>query len=220
MSNRLLSTQDLADRLGVPSHTLCQWRRQGKGPCFLQIGRLIRYSVHEVELFERQFKSRTDWVVGQLTTEPLKYFNKTIEGRLRRPEFSEKRTESIINAYLEQLFCNAGSSDPAKVMEDYARLMALKITDRNPTEGQINIDKEQLAPEVLFVDLVNTLDKLSTNINMVLYHARSKLATLNPIALQRAIDQYADMSTRQYIREWAGSRITIQSRQPTPRGRP
>ena len=104
MSNRLLSTQDLADRLGVPNETLSQWRRQGKGPCFIQIGRMIRYSVHEVELFERQFKSRSDWVVGQLAPEPMKGHKKSIGGRLRRSEFSETRTEAIITVYLEHLF--------------------------------------------------------------------------------------------------------------------
>ncbi len=204
MSNRLLSTQDLADRLGIPSRTLCQWRRQGKGPCFLQIGRLIRYPVHEVELFERRFKKITDWVVGQLANEQPKRPNKTIKGRLRRTDFSEQRTEAIIKAYLEHLFCHEEITDSASAVEDYVRLMALKITRRDPTDGQIEIDKELLAPEVLFVDLVNTLSKLATNINMVLHHARNRLTTLDPIALQTAVDQYADMSTRKQIRKLAG----------------
>ena len=82
--------------------------------------------------------------------------------------------------------------------------MTLKITHRDPTKGQIAIDKEQLVPEVLFVDLVNTLGKLAANINTVLHHARSKLTTLDPISLQQAVDQFADMSTRKQIREWAG----------------
>ncbi len=208
MSNRLLSTQDLADRLGIPSHTLSQWRRQGKGPCFLQIGRLIRYPVHEVELFERQFKNKTDWVVGQLATEPTKYLNRPNIGRLRRTDFSEKRTEAIIKAYLEHLFCHKGQSNSAKAMEDYVRLMSLKITDCNPIACQIEVDKEQLTPEVLFVDLVNTLNKLTTNISIVLHHARSKMAIFDPIGLQRAVDQFADMSTRKNIRAWAGRSST------------
>ncbi|MGV0986528.1 MAG: helix-turn-helix transcriptional regulator [Limnohabitans sp.] len=204
MSNRLLSTQDLADRLGIPSHTLSQWRRQGKGPCFIHIGSMIRYPVYEVELFERQFKSRSDWVVGQLTPEPTKGNNKSISGRLRRSEFSEMRTEAIITVYLEHLFSPGKSTIPTGAMEDYVRLMTLKITSNNPVEGRIEIDKERVTPEVLFVDLVNTLEKMTTNINSVLNHARSKLHTLDPIALQQAVDQYADMATRKYVRKWAG----------------
>lgn len=204
MSNRLLSTQDLADRLGVPNETLSQWRRQGKGPCFIQIGRMIRYSVHEVELFERQFKSRSDWVVGQLAPEPTKGLKKSIGGRLRRSEFSETRTEAIITAYLEHLFSPDKIPLPTASMEDYVRLMTLKIASNDPAEGQIEIDKAQLTPEVLFVDLVNTLEKMTANINTVLSHARSKLPTFDPIALQQAVDQFADMATRRHVRKWAG----------------
>lgn len=204
MSNRLLSTQDLADRLGVPNETLSQWRRQGKGPCFIQIGRMIRYSVHEVELFERQFKSRSDWVVGQLAPEPTKGHKKSIGGRLRRSGFSETRIEAIITAYLEHLFSPDKIPLPTGSMEEYVRLMTLKIASNDPAEGQIEIDKAQLSPEVLFVDLLNTLGKLAGNINSVLNNARSKLTTLDPIALQRAVDQFADMVTRKRIRNWVG----------------
>jgi len=208
MSSRPLSTQELADRLGIPSDELARWRQHGKGPCFIKIGRHVRYTVAEVELYEKRFKSRTDWVVGQLAAEPAKRTVKTIKGRLRRPEFSEKRTEAIIKTYLDHLFFPDKISTPTRAMENYARLMTLKITACNPAESQIEIDKEQLAPEVLFVDLLNTLGKLTSNINTVLNHARHQLTTLDPIALQRAVDQYSDMSTRKHIREWAGS-LTI-----------
>lgn len=204
MSNRLLSTQDLADRLGIPGETLSQWRRQGKGPCFIQIGRMIRYSVHEVELFERQFKSRSDWVVGQLAPEPKKCHKKSIGGRLRRSEFSDVRKEAIITAYLEHLFSPDKITLPPGAMEDYVRLMTLKISCNDPVEGHIEIDKEQLTPEVLLVDLVNTLEKMTANINTVRSHARSKLPTFDPIALQQAVDQFADMATRRHVRKWAG----------------
>lgn len=204
MNHRLLTTQDLADRLGISSSVLREWRKQGKGPCFVRIGHMIRYTVQEVELFERQFKSRSDWVVAQLVPEPEKLSGRAIKGRLRRPGFSEQRTEAIIKAYLEHLFCHEEITDPARALEDYVRLMALKIPRRDPADGQIEIDKELLAPEVLFVDLVNTLGKLATNINTVLHHARNRLTTLDPIALQTAVDQYADMSTRKQIRKWAG----------------
>jgi len=204
MSSRPLSTQELADRLGIPSDELARWRQHGKGPCFIKIGRCIRYTLAEVELYEQRFKSRTDWVVGQLATEPAQRAVKTIKGRLRRPEFSEKRTETIIKTYLDRLFCIDKAPLPSGVMEDYARLMTLKITACDPVEGQIEIDKEQLTPEVLFVDLLNTLDKLADNINTVLNHARRQLTSLDPSALQQAVDQFADMSTRRHIRVWAG----------------
>lgn len=147
-------------------------------------------------------------MVGQLATEPPKSSGKTIKGRLRRTDFSEKRTEVIIKAYLEYLFCNKKIIDSTKTLDDYARLMTLKITHRDPSESQIDTDKVQIAPEVVFVDLLNTLNKLATNLNTVLHLARSKLTTLDPIALQRTVDQFADMSTRKCIREWTG-RFTI-----------
>ena len=204
MSSRPLSTQELADRLGIPSDELARWRLHGKGPCFIKIGRFIRYTLAEVELYEQRFKSRTDWVVGQLASEPATRAVKTISGRLRRSEFSEKRVKAIIQAYLDHLFCHDKISTPTRIIEDYARLMTLKITSRDPTESQIEIDKEQLTPEVLFVDLLNTLDKLAGNTNTVLNQARSKLKTLDPIALQLSVDQFADMSSRKHIRMWTG----------------
>lgn len=204
MSSRPLSTQELADRLGIPSDELARWRQHGKGPCFIKIGRCIRYTLAEVELYEQRFKSRTDWVVGQLATEPAQRAVKTISGRLRRSEFSEKRVEAIIKAYLDHLFSPHKISPPTRAIADYASLMTLKITARDPVDGQIEIGREQLTPEVLFVDLLNTLDKLTGNINTVLNHARRQLTSLDPIALQRAVDQFADMSTRKNIRDWAG----------------
>lgn len=205
MNHRLLTTQDLADRLGISSSVLREWRKQGKGPCFVRIGHMIRYTVQEVELFERQFKSRSDWVVAQLAPEPEKLSGRAIKGRLRRSGFSEKRTEAIITAYFDQLFCPNEIPNQSKAIEDYSRLMTLQITSRNLDESQIEIDRDQLTPEILFVDLLNTLDKLTVNINTVMNQARSRLTTLDSVALQTAVDQYADMSTRKHIRKWVGS---------------
>jgi len=170
----------------------------------MQIGRMIRYTVQEVELFERQFKSRSDWVVAQLATEPGKLSGRAIKGRLRRPGFSEQRTEAIITAYFDKLFCPHEIPDQYKAMEDYSHLMTLQITSRNLDESQIEIGRDQLTPEILFVDLLNTLDKLTFNISTVMNHARSRLRALDPVALQIAVDQYADMSTRTHIRKWVG----------------
>ncbi len=204
MSSRPLSPLELADRLGVSSDELARWRQHGKGPCFIKIGRHIRYPVAEVELYEQRFKSRTDWVVGQLAVEPADRAVKTISGRLRRPALSEKRVDAIVQTYLHHLFCPEKIADPTKAMEDYVRLMTLKVTARDQAEGQMEIDKEQLTPEVLFIDLLNTLGKLDGNINSVLNHARGKLTSLDPIALQDAVDQFADMTTRKRIRNWVG----------------
>jgi hypothetical protein len=33
----------VADVLGVPEHTLAQWRSRGKGPDYLKVGRHVRY---------------------------------------------------------------------------------------------------------------------------------------------------------------------------------
>ena len=165
---------------------------------------MIRYTVQEVELFERQFKSRSDWVVAQLAPEPEKLSGRAIKGRLRRPGFSEKRTEAIITAYFDQLFCPNKIPNQSKAMEDYSRLMTLQITSRNLDESQIDIGRNQLTPEILFVDLLNTLEKLNFNISTVMDHARSRLTILDPVALQTAVDQYADMSTRTRLRKWIG----------------
>ncbi len=56
MRSRPLSAQDLADRWGISTDTLVMWRQHGKGPCFIQVGRLIRYPVAEVASFERRVK--------------------------------------------------------------------------------------------------------------------------------------------------------------------
>lgn len=92
----------------------------------------------------------------------------------------------IIKAYVGHLFRHEEITDPTRAVENPVHLMGLKIARRDPTEGLIEIDKEQLAPEVLFVDLVNTLGKLTANINTVLHYVRSRLTTLDPIALQTA----------------------------------
>ena len=204
MSHKLLTTQDLSDRLGVSSTVLHEWRQEGRGPCFIQIGGMIRYSAYEVEQFERRFKSRSDWVVGQLAAEPKRCQDRAFGGRLRRTEFSQKRTETTITAYLDHLFNPDSTADPAEAITDYAELMTLKITARDLGEDGIKIDGGQLSAEILFVDLLNTLSKLAANMDTVLNHARSRLTTLDPLALQRAVDQFADMSTRTRIRQWVG----------------
>ena len=45
---RLLTTQELADYLGVPRSTLWQWRSRGDGPIAVRIGRHLRYRESDV----------------------------------------------------------------------------------------------------------------------------------------------------------------------------
>jgi transposase-like protein len=44
----LLSTHELARELGVHPSTLAQWRRKGRGPAFMKLGKVIRYNSVEV----------------------------------------------------------------------------------------------------------------------------------------------------------------------------
>lgn len=55
---KLLSTQELAEYLGVPLNTLYQWRTKGYGPAGRRIGKHIRYRESDVEA----------WIAG-LSTE-------------------------------------------------------------------------------------------------------------------------------------------------------
>lgn len=58
---------------------------------------------------------------------------------------------------------------------------------------------ERLTPEVLFVDLINNLEKLNALAKDVLNQACNKSTLLNRSALLQAVDQYGDMSTRRRI---------------------
>ncbi len=74
----------------------------GKGPCFIQIGRLIRYLVAEVESFERQMKTERSWNKRIPVAAFMEVPSKKI-GRLRRSKFSEKKSQAIIQTYLTHL---------------------------------------------------------------------------------------------------------------------
>jgi excisionase family DNA binding protein len=39
----LATPDEVADVLGVPEHTLAQWRSKGKGPDYIKVGRHVRY---------------------------------------------------------------------------------------------------------------------------------------------------------------------------------
>lgn len=44
MTERLLSTEDLAAYLQVPLQTIYKWRRLGTGPVGFRVGKHVRYS--------------------------------------------------------------------------------------------------------------------------------------------------------------------------------
>ena len=48
MPDRLLSTADLAEYLGVPEKTLQSWRWRGSGPPYRHVGRHVRYRPQDV----------------------------------------------------------------------------------------------------------------------------------------------------------------------------
>ncbi len=57
MDSKLLSVDELADYLGVPSNTVYQWRKTGKGPRGYRIGKYVRFRPDEVDA----------WIDGQVT---------------------------------------------------------------------------------------------------------------------------------------------------------
>ena len=182
----------------MSTDTLAIWRQHGKGPCFIQVGRLIRYPVTEVESFERNLK----FGPSRGTSIPAIAFMQTTEkkiGRLRRSEFSERKSQTIIQGYLNHLFDRRPTGCKITAINDFSRLMAPKITTRDSDEIEIADGTERLTPEVLFVDLINNLEKLSALVKEVLDQACSKSTQLNRSALLQAVDQYGDMSTRRRI---------------------
>lgn len=48
-NNKLLTTQQLADYLGVAVSTLVQYRRDGVGPAYIKLGHLVRYRMSDIE---------------------------------------------------------------------------------------------------------------------------------------------------------------------------
>jgi excisionase family DNA binding protein len=50
---RHLTTEELAERLGVSVTTVRTWRRDGLGPPYIRVGSVIRYRETEVDKWER-----------------------------------------------------------------------------------------------------------------------------------------------------------------------
>lgn len=47
-----LTTEELAERLGIEPRTADDWRVDGRGPKFIRFGRTVRYRVADVEAWE------------------------------------------------------------------------------------------------------------------------------------------------------------------------
>lgn len=48
------SNEDVADRYGVSVATIRKWRHEGTGPAGVKFGRHVRYSLAELERWERE----------------------------------------------------------------------------------------------------------------------------------------------------------------------
>ena len=198
MSNRPLSTQDLADRWGVSSDLLASWRQHGIGPRFIQIGQQIRYPVTEVQLFEHQMESKPCTVNGIPLITFFRTQNKKI-GKLRSSKFSEKKSHKIIEIYLNHLFAPVPKIRSHKAVIDYVNLMTQYITPYDSDEFQFEGYADRVTPEILFVDLINNLEKINALVNTILNKAFNKLSDLEMGELLRAVDNFGDMSTRNRI---------------------
>lgn len=57
---RFLNTRDAATYLAIPARTLEYWRREGKGPAYIQLGaHTIRYAVAELDAFMKRARVLT-----------------------------------------------------------------------------------------------------------------------------------------------------------------
>ena len=198
MSNRPLSTQDLADRWGVSSDLLASWRQHGIGPRFIQIGQQIRYPVTEVQLFEHQMESKPCTVNGIPLITFFRTQNKRI-GKLRSSKYSEKKSHKIIEVYLSHLLDPVPKTRSHKAIVDYVNLMTQYITPYDSDEVQFEGYADRVTPEVLCVDLINNLEKINALVNTILNKAFNKLSDLEMGELLRAVDNFGDMSTRNRI---------------------
>jgi len=46
---KLLSTKEVADAIGIASETVRHWRQTGRGPTVVRVGRYVRYRPEDVE---------------------------------------------------------------------------------------------------------------------------------------------------------------------------
>lgn len=53
MEDKHLTSEELAERLGVPCETISYWRKIRSGPTFLKVGRHVRYRLADVVAWEK-----------------------------------------------------------------------------------------------------------------------------------------------------------------------
>ena len=58
MTKHLLSPELLARLWNISPKTLSQWRWNGHGPKYCKIGKLVRYSMDDIEAFEMSKKCK------------------------------------------------------------------------------------------------------------------------------------------------------------------
>ncbi len=46
---KLLTTKELSELLGIAKYTLIKYRLQGKGPHFIKLGRVVRYRLQDIK---------------------------------------------------------------------------------------------------------------------------------------------------------------------------
>jgi hypothetical protein len=77
--------------------------------------------------------------------------------------------------------------------------MTQYITPYDSDEFQFEGYTDRVTPEVLFVDLINNLEKINALVNTILNKACNKLSDLEKTELLRAVDNFGDMITRNRI---------------------
>ena len=59
ISSGLLTDKEAAEAMSCSVAALRRWRREGRGPAFFRIGRLVRYSTADLENFVRAGRVET-----------------------------------------------------------------------------------------------------------------------------------------------------------------
>lgn len=66
---RAINESELARQANISTAVLRKWRREGKGPRFVKLGRLIRYLVKDVEVWlDEQVVDYRDTIHGEKET--------------------------------------------------------------------------------------------------------------------------------------------------------
>lgn len=68
-SARAINEGELARQANISTAVLRKWRREGKGPRFIKLGRLVRYLITDVEVWlDAHAVDRTDATYGDKNT--------------------------------------------------------------------------------------------------------------------------------------------------------